>query len=368
MTDYLTVQDIRDAGIVASVASDSAVVAAIGLWQNFLEQACQQWFESRPITMKLDGNDSGMLFLSVPIVSIEHLKLNRSADALDIGLYEIYNSRNYPDDRRNPRIKLVGPGEYRDIFVSPLGGGRLKFAKGRRNQEVKGEFGFVEDGISARGAIQFVTKAELVDGETIVLDDGTNAAVTFYFDVVGTYIPPGGYDATNVRMDVSGDTTADDVAITAKAAVNGVTTGLLITAGLLETGGLLRLTNDSASADGNQAITETVADTGFLAYGMAGGGVPPLIARALLKLVIEKLTSPVYPDPAAPVVPAPPILGALIEETTDGHKKKWALAAKMGERKFGLSGITDDPEILDIVKMFKRPIGVAVPSGWSYAS
>lgn len=367
MADYLTVQDIRDAGIAASVANDASVVAAISLWQNFLEQACQQWFESRPITMKLDGNDSGMLFLAVPIVSVEHLKLNRSADALSADLYEVYNSRNYPDDRRNPRIKLVGPGEYRDIFVAPLTIGRLKFAKGRRNQEIKGEFGFVEDGISARGAIQFVAKGSLNDGEAFVLDDGTNAAVTFYFDVSGSYTPPGGYDATNVRVDVSGDTTVVEVAATAKAAINGVGSGLLITAGAIVTGGLLRLANDTGSVAGNQALAETVADVDFHVWGMAGGGVPPLISRALLKLVIEKLTNPVYPNPASPVTPAPPILGTLIEETTDGHKKKWASTAKMGERKFGLSGITDDPEILDIVKMFKRPIGVAVPSGWSYA-
>jgi len=367
VVDYLTVQDIRDAGIAASVASNAAVLAAIKTWQSFVEAACQQWFEARSITMKLDGNDSDMLFFAVPIVSVEYLKANGSEDELSTDLYEIYNSRTYPDDRRNPRIKLIRSEAYRDIFVEPLTLGRLKFRKGRRNQEVKGEFGFIEDGVEAMGSIQFVTKANLIDGETFVLDDGVNSAVTFYFDTSATYVPGGGYDATNIRMNVSGDTTADDVAATAKTAINGVGSTLLITAGMVETGGLLRLENDSAGEDGNQVIEETVANTGFYVWGMAGGAVPPLITRALLKLVVEKLTNPVYPNPAAPVVPAPPVLGSILEEKTDGHSTKYAQAAQMSARNFGLSGITDDPEILDIIKMFKRPRVVAVPSAWSYA-
>jgi len=38
----------------------------------------------------------------------------------------------------------------------------------------------------------------------------------------------------------------------------------------------------------------------------------------------------------------------------------------MGERKFGLSGITDDPEILDIVKLYRSPLALGSPSAWSY--
>jgi hypothetical protein len=100
----------------------------------------------------------------------------------------------------------------------------------------------------------------VVDGETFVLDDGVGTAVTFHFDVTGTYTPPGGYDATNIRVDISGDVTADHVAATAKTAINGATT-LDITAGTVETGGLLRLENDRPGIDGNHSIRFTGNNT-----------------------------------------------------------------------------------------------------------
>lgn len=125
-------------------------------------------------------------------------------------------------------------------------------------------------GTKATGWIQFIVKANLVDGETFVLDDGTNAAVTFHFNVSGTYTPSGGYDSTNIEVDVSGDTTADEVALTAKTAINGVGTSLTITGGTITTG-KLNLENDVFGTAGNQTITETVTDAGFTTSGMSSG-------------------------------------------------------------------------------------------------
>jgi len=125
-------------------------------------------------------------------------------------------------------------------------------------------------GTKATGWIQFVAKANLVDGETFVLDDGTNPAVTFHFNVTGGYTPVGGYDATNIEVDVSGDITSDQVATTAKTAINGVGSTLYITGGSI-TAGKLNLENDNFGIAGNQTITETVADGGFSVSGMSGG-------------------------------------------------------------------------------------------------
>jgi len=361
--DYVTVQQLRDEGITAAIAADSRVLDAIRTWQEILNRACRQWFESRSLTLLVDGSDSDTLFFGIPIISIEHLKLNGATTALDTDLYKVYSSRSCPDDRRNPRIKLIGD-ELRGIYTAPLGRGRLKFLLGRQNQEIKGAFGYIEDDVPARGAIQFVTKANLVDGETFVLNDGVNPAVTFYFDVTDSYTPPGGYDDENVRVNVSGDTTADEVAATAKTAVNGAT-ALDITAGTVETGGLLRLENDAPGVAGNRAITETVVNTGFAVYGMAGGAVPYAITRALIKLVIEKLTHPMYGGGA--VTPSPAALGTILQEKTDGHSIKYGPAGGgFGERKPGLSGITHDPEILDIITLYRAPIAVASPVAWSY--
>jgi hypothetical protein len=209
---YCTVQDIRDLGITAAMADDTKVLNNIRLAQSFIDRACRQWFVPKILTIKFDGTDI---------------------------------SRTYPDDRRNPRIKLVGPNEYRDIFVAPVTWGiRLIFRKGRQNQEVKGTFGFVEE-----------------DGST-----------------------------------------------------------------------------------------------------------PDLIKHATCKLAIEKLSKPLFVPPGTtnPVPAPPPVLGPLIEEVTDDHKRKYGQpGGPVGKQPAGLTGITDDQEILDIIKLYKAPIGIATPASWT---
>jgi hypothetical protein len=130
----------------------------------------------------------------------------------------------------------------------------------------------VTAGVAATGSIQEVAKANHVDGETLVVDDGVHPPITFYYDVTGTYTPPGGYDATNIQCDISGDTSNQDVATTVSGAINTASSPTFeITAGT-PTAGLFSLTNTVANgALGNQALVETVADVGYVATGMANG-------------------------------------------------------------------------------------------------
>lgn len=363
MVNYIEIADVRAEGLSASTYPDSKVLAAIETWQAFLERACRQWFESRQKTFSVDGTDSDTLHFGVPIIGIDYIKLNASTDELETTLYKVYSGTQLPDDRPNPRIKLIGPDWVRDIFTAPVTTGRLRFRKGRQNQEIKGTFGYIDNGVKATGAIQFVAKADHVDGETFVLDDGSNPAVTFHIDKSGTYTPGGGYDDTNVQVDISGDTTVDEVAATAKTAINGATT-LDVTAGAVDSGGLLWLENDTGGVAGNQVITETVTHADFKVYGMSGGGVPKLIQRALLKLVIEKLTSPLYSATGGPTPPS--VLGIILSEATDGHKLTYGYpGGQVQSRRPGLSGITQDQEILDIVKLYRAPLGIATPAHWS---
>lgn len=240
---YITVQDIRDEGLSSSVASDAKVLSYIGIWQQAIERACRQWFEERTLTFKVDGTDSDTLHFGVPIISVDSLKINDSTTALDTSLYRVYNGRAYPDDRRNPRIKLVNETSL-DIYTAPIHGRSLKFRKGRNNQEVSGKFGFIE----------------------------------------------------------------------------------------------------------------------------ADGSTPALIKRALTKLVIEKLAKPIYAAGGSSPTPPPPIVGNLLEEWTDGHKRKYGAAGgEKSPRRPGLSGITDDPEILDILVLYKAPIGMATPPHPSFS-
>lgn len=240
---YISLEDVRTAGLPATVITDDVVLAAILTWQEFIDRACRQWFIPKTLTLNFDGTDSDTIHLGVPIISIDYVKLNGDTTELDTDLYKVYNGITYPDDRKNPRIKLIRTTKYRDIWTG--GQGPLKFRKGRQNQEISGIFGYTE----------------------------------------------------------------------------------------------------------------------------ADGSVPAMIKRALTKLVIEKVTRPLYVDPATATTPTPPppIVGQLIEEWTDGHTLKWAQqGGVLTTRAPGLTGITNDQEILDIIRLFRAPIGIATPNSWSY--
>ena len=120
---------------------------------------------------------------------------------------------------------------------------------------------------NAFGSITPIAGASLVDGENFVLNDGVNPAVTFEFDSNASVIESATLRAVNF-------TGGDSVATVRGAIITAINSAptLAITAAI---GGvaLVSLVNDAAGAPGNVAITETVANVGFVVVGMSGGGV-----------------------------------------------------------------------------------------------
>jgi hypothetical protein len=116
----------------------------------------------------------------------------------------------------------------------------------------------------ASGSITAVAGASLVDGETFTLNDGTNTPTIFEFDSNASVV--GGH----VAVTFTGGDSAATVAAAIRAAINGVVGTLLITAAA-PVSATVALTNDVVGAQGNQAITETVANAGFIVTGMSGG-------------------------------------------------------------------------------------------------
>lgn len=119
-------------------------------------------------------------------------------------------------------------------------------------------------GVIPTGTITCVAKASHVDGETVTIDDGVNAASVFEFDVAGDGVGGG-----NVQVNISGSTSAADVCTVLHGAINGVGAGLAITS--TDASGSLTLANDQPGSDGNVNITETVTDGSFAVTGMSGG-------------------------------------------------------------------------------------------------
>ena len=150
----------------------------------------------------------------------------------------------------------------------------------------------------ASAQLAMVGVADLVDGDSFTLNDGTNDAVTFIFNVSGTYAPVGGYDATHIEVDVSGDTTADQVKTTVLTAISGATLDLTGSSG---GSGIVSLVHDSIpTLDPATVITDVSVATmvvsgtpaSTILYAAPVGTILPLQAIKILAsgTTAQKLT------------------------------------------------------------------------------
>lgn len=81
---------------------------------------------------------------------------------------------------------------------------------------------------------------------------------------------------------------------------------------------------------------------------------PAPIKYALMKLISEKLKNPPNPGEDQPPDEGLGLQGPIIEETTDGHSRKWGNVSVKTTRPGIAAGITSDPEINAILLMYRR--------------
>lgn len=117
----------------------------------------------------------------------------------------------------------------------------------------------------ATGRIVTPAGSLINDGEQFVLNDGSNPAVTFEFDDDASVTQT----ATLRRIVFTGAETATQMRVLIKAAIDAAP-ALNIDTSNYGTAGI-DLINTTGGPEGNQAITETVVDTGFVVTGMTGG-------------------------------------------------------------------------------------------------
>lgn len=124
----------------------------------------------------------------------------------------------------------------------------------------------VPTSVTASGSISTVIQATYTDAQTFTLIDATGQSVTFEFDTV-----PNGVGGGNVAVDISADTTADDVRNRIITAINGVGAGLLITA---SNGGAatVALVQDVGGTRGNTTIGTTGGPPGTFTAFTGGTG------------------------------------------------------------------------------------------------
>lgn len=126
---YIAVDDVIKVWTGTTTPAPLDIETSIAWISEFIDRTTRQWFESRTLTVYLDGNGSDTLLLPVPVISVTSLHINGDFDsALTTDDYFVYSSKGLKDERRNPRIRLA----------------EEVFAAGRQNTKIVGAFGFVD--------------------------------------------------------------------------------------------------------------------------------------------------------------------------------------------------------------------------------
>jgi len=175
---YITIQDIRNAGIPDTEKTDSEVQSSIDYWSAQIDVWTGQWFNAREVEVTIEGRNSNILLLGIPIIDVTQIRMNHHLPDHAGDLYttfnrfQIFKSRVYPDDRRNPRITLVtnkysiyssyGKAFMRSLFTT-----------------IEGIFGFIEkDGTTPKPIQRACLKLVMRDLKNPILDSVSNPHTT----------------------------------------------------------------------------------------------------------------------------------------------------------------------------------------------
>lgn len=120
---YLTVWDLRKSGLAEEKVPDGWAEELIEQASALIEEWTGWHFEPRYKVIKLDGNGREELDLPIPLISLDSVKV----DGNTIQRHEVIVYSD-GDDRFDPRIYL-----------------RWGWPEGRKNVEIAGEWGFVEE-------------------------------------------------------------------------------------------------------------------------------------------------------------------------------------------------------------------------------
>ena len=168
-----------------------------------------QWFNKRTFegasAIRLEGNNTHMMHFSIPIIEVTSLTMNDEDEAVDSESYNVFNSRAIPDDRRNPRIKMIS--RTNDIYRNNRGVRSGTFHK-LRMQVIEGSFGFLEIDGSTPIGIKWATARLVMNILTTDLESTSSSSGRVKKEKVDMHEVE--FFDDNVAKVQSGDMTGDE--------------------------------------------------------------------------------------------------------------------------------------------------------------
>ena len=151
--NYLSLQDVRDAGFTEAAYSDARVLQAITDAEAFLEAQTGRWFYPKQMSIRVDGNGSRLLPIQTPIIEVSEIRVwsswaefGTTQDVVQLESVRITNRHLThgmlrPDDRDAPCLTF-------EVFEAQptgrLGRYPTAFYEGTHNVEITGWFGHTE--------------------------------------------------------------------------------------------------------------------------------------------------------------------------------------------------------------------------------
>jgi hypothetical protein len=158
-SNYCTVYDLRDEGLLSSVKTDAQCQAAIVRAGRYIEMYTGRTFGPKFKTIDVDGSGGRAVQFEEPIIGIDSLYLsfvtNFTAQDLLIPseALKVYNRHltqglSEPDDRENPKLEFVHGADLAGVNYYESGTGyvlyQLMFPNGRQNLRAMGAFGYTD--------------------------------------------------------------------------------------------------------------------------------------------------------------------------------------------------------------------------------
>lgn len=173
MGNYVVKADLVAEGMPATTPV-ARYNARIDKWEAIVEQITGQVFRVvTPGELIFDGNDAQLMHFSIPIVTLNSIKVNGLATELQADEFRAFTGLAPPqDDRRNPKIKLTPIQEsiFRDTHAV--------FVKGL-DQLIDADWGFVEPDPDNPGGYRAPPPIKQAIVELVLLDlDGYFAQIT----------------------------------------------------------------------------------------------------------------------------------------------------------------------------------------------